>query len=169
MGQAAQAQSLTCADIVWSAEILANYPDVDEACRGVYERDGRMFAKATVELVRVRGNNLTFRLLHTDGTRGDSYSVTVPSGWRAEIGGRSYRASDLMRGQELNVYIPSDRWALFMDEDEDDMISYGEEEMVIAPAVAMPVTASPLFLVGLLGSGLVALGGLFTAVRRRLS
>ncbi len=112
MGQSALAQSPTCADIVWSAEVLANNPDIGETCRGVYEKDGRMFAKATVEIVRVRGNNLTFRPLHTDGTRGESRSVTVPSSWRAEIGGRNYRASDLMRGQELNVYIPSDRWAL---------------------------------------------------------
>ena len=166
MGQAAMAQSPTCDDINWSATVLAANPDIAQTCRGVYEKDGMLYAKATIEVVRVRGNNVTFRPLHTDGTRGESRSTTVPSGWRAEIGGRSYRASDLMRGQELNVYLPHDRWAL-MVEDDDGLGA--EDELVIASAaaVAMPDTASPLFLVGLAGGGFLALGGLLSAFRRR--
>ncbi len=166
MGQNALAQTPTCADIQWSAEVLANNPDIGMSCRGVYEKDGRMFAKASIEIVRVRGNNLTFRPLHTDGTRGDSRSITVDSSWRAEIGGRNYRASDLMRGQELNIYIPSDRWALIV---EDDDGLDGDDEHVIEEAVAMPTTASPLFLIGAAGGAFLALGGLLGAVRRRLS
>ena len=166
MGQNAIAQTPTCADIQWSAEVLARNPDIGQTCRGVYEKDGRMFAKASIEIVRVRGNNLTFRTLHTDGTRGDSRSITVDSSWRAEIGGRNYRASDLMRGQELNIYIPSDRWALIV-EDDDGMD--GDDEHVIEEAVAMPTTASPLFLVGAIGGAFLALGGLLSGIRRRLA
>ncbi len=166
MGQQATAQTPTCADIQWSAEVLARNPDIGMSCRGVYEKDGRMFAKATVEIVRVRGNNLTLRPLHTDGTRGESRSITVDSAWRAEIGGRNYRASDLMRGQELNVYIPSDRWSLIVEDD--DGID-GDAEHDMEEAVAMPTTASPLFLIGAAGGAFLALGGLLSAVRRRLS
>ena len=167
MGQAAMAQTPTCADISWSATVLANNPDIAQTCRGVYEKDGQLFAKATIEVVRVRGNTITFRTLHTDGTRGDSRSMTVDSGWRASIGGRNYRASDLMRGQELNVYLPSDRWALMVEDD--DGMTDDDAEHVIEEAVAMPVTASPLFLVGLAGGGFLALGGLLSGIRRRLS
>ena len=166
MGQAAMAQSPTCSDIQWSATVLAANPDIADVCRGVYEKDGALFAKASIEIVRVRGNNMTFRPIHTDGTKGESRSTTVPSSWRADIGGRSYRASDLMRGQELNIYIPHDRWAL-MVEDDDGMD--GDDVMVIEEAVAMPETASPLFLIGLAGGGMLALGGLLSGVRRRMS
>ncbi len=163
----AVSSSVTCADLNWSAEVLANNPDIGETCQAVYEKDGRLFAKATVEVVRVRGNRMTFRPVHTDGTMGDSRSIQLDSAWRAEIGGRSYRASDLMRGQQLNVYLPEDRFALAVDDadglDEADLVVIEEE------VVEMPATASPLFLIGAAGGAFLALGGLLSGLRRRFS
>lgn len=168
MAQSGAASStVTCADLNWSAEVLANNPDIADSCQAVYEKDGRLFAKATVEVVRVRGNRMTFRPLHTDGTMGDSRSIQLDSAWRAEIGGRSYRASDLMRGQQLNVYLPEDRFALAIA----DEASEGPEEaaMVVIEeeVVEMPTTASPLFLIGAIGAGFLALGGMLSGLRRR--
>jgi len=164
---AVETDAVTCADLNWSAEVLANNPDIGESCQSVFEKDGRLFAKSTVEVVRVRGNRMTFRPLHTDGTMGDSRSVQLDSSWRAEIGGRSYRASDLMRGQQLNVYIPEDRFALAVSDadgpDEADLIVIEEE------VVEMPTTASPLFLIGAVGGAFLALGGMLTGIRRRFS
>ena len=167
-GQHALAQTPTCDDLNWSAEVLAQNPDIGLACRGIYEKDGRLFAKVKVEVVRVRGNNMTFRVKHTDGSLGDSRTITVPSDWRANIGGRNYRASDLMRGQELNVYMPEDRFA-FALEDDDDLQVDDVVAVVAAEEIVMPTTASPLFLVGLVGGGFLALGGLLSGIRRRLS
>ncbi|MBN7797947.1 hypothetical protein [Parahaliea mediterranea] len=166
-GQAA-AQAPTCADIEWSASVKADYPDIEETCSGVYERDGKLYAQARVEVQRVRGNRITFRPLHTDGTKGDSHSINVPSTWRAKIAGRNYRASELVRGQELNVYVPNDRWALAVYDEEPSMAEEIEViEIVAVEEVAMPTTASPLFLFGLGGGALLSLGGLLTALRRR--
>ena len=157
----------TCADLNWSAEVLALNPDIAAMCQSVYEKDGKMFAKASIEVVRVRGNRMTFRSLHTDGTMGDSRSVQLDSAWRAEIGGRSYRASDLMRGQQLNVYLPEDRFALAVTDadgpDEGDLVVIEEE------VVEMPTTASPLFLIGAVGGAFLALGGMLSGIRRRFS
>ncbi len=165
---AAQEESATtCADLNWSAEVLAANPDIAQTCQAVYEKDGKLYAKASIEVVRVRGNRMTFRTLHTDGTKGDSRSIQLDSSWRADIGGRSYRASDLMRGQQLNVYLPEDRFALALEDadgpDEADMMGVEDE------VVEMPTTASPLFLVGLAGGAMLALGGLFGALRRKLA
>ena len=161
-----QSSTVSCADLNWSAEVLAANPDIAQMCRTVYEKDGRLFAKTSVEVVRVRGNTMTFRPLHTDGTKGDSRSVTLDSGWRANIAGREYRASDLMRGQNLNVYLPEDRFALAVEDDDgiDDA-----DIMVIEDATEMPTTASPLFLLGLAGGAFLALGGLLSGIRRRLA
>ena len=157
----------TCADLNWSAEVLAANPDIGISCQAVYEKNGAMFAKVSIEVIRVRGNRMTFRPLHTDGTKGDSRSIQLDSSWRAEIGGRSYRASDLMRGQQLNVYIPEDRFALAVDDadgpDEADLVVIEEE------VVEMPTTASPLFLIGAAGGAFLALGGLLSGLRRRFS
>jgi hypothetical protein len=163
----AAASAVTCADLNWSAEVLALNPDIAAMCQSVYEKDGKMFAKASIEVVRVRGNRMTFRSLHTDGTMGDSRSVQLDSAWRAEIGGRSYRASDLMRGQQLNVYLPEDRFALAVTDadgpDEGDLVAIEEE------VVEMPTTASPLFLIGAVGGAFLALGGMLSGIRRRFS
>ena len=165
MAQDRMESTVSCADLNWSAEVLAANPDIAQSCQTVYEKDGRLFAKVTVEVVRVRGNRMTFRPMHTDGSRGDSRSVQLDSAWRAEIGGRSYRASDLMRGQQLNVYIPEDRFALAISDadgpDEADLIAIEDE------VVEMPTTASPLFLIGAAGGAFLALGGLLTGLRRR--
>ncbi len=158
--------TVTCDDLNWSAEVLALNPDIAAMCQTVYEKDGRLFAKTSIEVVRVRGNTMTFRPIHTDGTRGDSRSVTLDSSWRAEIGGRQYRASDLMRGQNLNVYLPEDRFALAVeDADGPDDADF----VMIETATEMPTTASPLFLIGLAGGAFLALGGLLSGIRRRLA
>jgi hypothetical protein len=157
----------SCADLNWSAEALASNPDIAMTCQAVYEKNGELYARAAIEVVRVRGNRMTFRTLHTDGGKGDSRSIQLDNSWRAEIGGRSYRASDLMRGQQLNVYIPQDRFALAVVDDdgpdEADIIIIEEE------VVDMPTTASPLFLIGLAGGAFVALGGLLSGLRRRFA
>lgn len=164
----AAAQAPTCDDIEWAGSVTAEYPDIAQACQGVYERDGKLYAKAEVEVQRVRGNRITFRPLHTDGSKGSSHSVLVPSSWRANIAGVDYRASDLVSGQELDVFIPSDRWALAVHEEEPppevEIVVIEIEEVEVA---AMPTTASPLFLFGLAGASLLSLGGLLTAWRRR--
>jgi hypothetical protein len=158
--------SITCADLNWSAEVLAKNPDIAAMCQTVYEKDGNLYAKTSVEVVRVRGNIMTFRPLHVDGTKGDSRSVTLDSSWRAQIAGRNYRASDLSRGQELDVYLPEDRFALaVVDVDGPDEGDF----LVIEDATQMPTTASPLFLFGLAGGAFLALGGAISAIRRRLA
>ena len=157
--------TVTCADLNWSAEVLAANPDIGSMCQTVYEKDGNLYAKTSIEVVRVRGNTMTFRPLHIDGTKGDSRSVTLDSSWRAKIAGREYRASDLMRGQNLNVYLPEDRFALAIEDDELDDTDF----MVIEDATEMPTTASPLFLLGLAGGAFLALGGLLSGIRRRLA
>jgi hypothetical protein len=167
MAQDKMESTVSCADLSWSAEVLAANPGIAQTCQSVYEKGGKLYAKSTVEVVRVRGNRMTFRPLRTDGSMGDSRSVQLDSSWRAEIGGRSYRASDLMRGQQLNVYIPQDRFALAVADadgpDEAELVVIEEE------VVEMPTTASPLFLIGLAGGAFMALGGLLSGIRRRFA
>lgn len=114
----------TCDDLVWSAQVLAANPDIHDSCQGVYQRGDELYAKVGITLTRVRGNRLSFRPQHLDGTQGKARSIVVPDRWRASINGEEYRARDLMAGQRLNVFIPEDRFALALGE---STLSAGED------------------------------------------
>lgn len=133
----AQGPAPTCDDLVWSAQLLAANPDIAQSCQGVYVRNDELFAKVTIELVRVRGNRLTFRPRHVDGSLGTARSINVDSSFRIDIDGRQYRASELLPGQELSVYVPEDRFALAVDDGAFD----GNESFIMiedAEIVSMP-------------------------------
>lgn len=166
-GSTAMAQDeLSCSDIEWSSVVTDQYPSIADACDAVVMKNDKMFARIEVEVMRVRGRTLTFRIMNNDGSSGGTYSQTVDTSWRAKIGGRSYRARDLSRGQMLNVYMPGDRWVVIHEDDD------GPDEadaIALAPAAVLPETASPLPLIGLLGGLFMALGAGLGVIRRRFS
>jgi hypothetical protein len=167
VGQSAIAQDeLSCSDIEWSSTVTDEYPSIAGACDAVVEKNGKLFARIEVQVQRARGRNLTFRILNNDGSSGGSYTQSLETSWRAKIGGRNYRASELSRGQKLNVYMPADRWAVIhMDDDGPDIA----DAVPLVAAPALPETASPLPLIGMLGGLFVLLGTGLGAIRRRLS
>ena len=56
----AQATDISCDDLNWSAVVLERNPDIAQTCTGVYEKDGKLFAKAPIEVVRVLACACTF-------------------------------------------------------------------------------------------------------------
>jgi len=168
------ASALTCDDVSLSAAITDRYADAADACVDVVERDGETYVKMMVELTRAgRPNNLTFKFMHADGTFGPTHSINPPSEWRARIAGRSYRARELARGQELSVYLPPDRWEAHVTGADVGLelvslhvITRAEPE----PEPAMlPATASNMPLFALFG-GLALFGaGLIRVMRSRAS
>ena len=173
IGAPASAQTdLTCADITFEQEVLSKYPSAADGCRSVVEVNGERYAKMRVEMMSARGNVGTFRFMNKDGTYGPLESVTVDDDWRANLGGREYRMRQITRGQEMNIYIPADRWEAHVASDMSGTITtYYAVAMIHEPAgggAELPSTASPLPLIGMLG-----MGSLFAAflmrVRRRQS
>lgn len=122
----AQQRAPTCDDLNWSAQVIAANPDIRQSCLGVYVRNNTYYARSTIEIVRIRGNALSFRPLHVDGSKGVTRRVRVPAGWRAKIDGQEYGPADLSPGQQLSVYIPEDRFALAIHDGAFD----GDEELM---------------------------------------
>lgn len=164
--KAVESTTVSCADLNWSAEVLAANPDIADLCQTVFEKDGKLYAKTQIEVVRVRDNTLTFRPIRTDGSLADSRSVTVDDSFRANIAGREYTVDQLRRTQKLNVYLPEDRFALAVEDS--DGLDETDTMHVIEEATEMPTTASPLYLIGLVGAALLAVGGFMTRTRKRL-
>ena len=161
----AQDRESGCSDIDWKSVVTDQFPSVADACDAVVTKNGKLFARIEVELLRVSNRTLTFRILNNDGSSGGTYTQTVDTDWRASIGGRSYRPRDLSRGQQLNVYLPGDRWVVIPEmEDATPAVA-----MAVTPARApmLPQTASALPLIGLLGAALLALATGLAWIRRR--
>lgn len=171
--QSASAQS-PCADINFDSSITSRFPDASDACLGIQLRDGRQFAHFQAELVGVTGNHVRARFRLPDGDYSDTYGFDVSPEARVQIDGRDYRYRDLNRGQQLDVYVPPDRWQFHIPESEQFAASRTvavftpvQEEDSGAGAM-LPSTASPLPFIGIVGSVLSLVGLALLAVRRRL-
>jgi LPXTG-motif cell wall-anchored protein len=168
-----------CGDIVFTDDITSQFPDAEDACLGVVTRDGREFARFEARITRVRGSEIEAEFKLPDGTWGEPVAFTAPSDARASVAGRSLRYREMARGQELNIYLPPDRWAI--------AVQTADTEFEAAPAISrvalteptqevareevarLPSTGSPLPLLALLGALLTALGaGVVAPLRRKL-
>ena len=167
----------TCEELTFTGPIAREHPEVRDACLDVVERDGRPFAHVQARVRSVRGGNVDVELKLPDGTYSEPITVMPDPSARVRIGGRNYRWRDLSRGQELDVYVPPDRFEIAVPEDP-------EQQFAAAPAIAvfviseptatlaantLPRTASPVPLMGALGALLAALGFGVAAIRRRFS
>ncbi len=171
IGMPATAQTdLTCDDITFEYELTSRFPNIGDACQGVVEVDGERFAKMSVEIVRTRNNGATFKFKMPDGSYGPTQSADLDPSWRAEINGRSYRIRELQRGQELNIYLPSDRWEAHVAT---NMTGYFAVYYPVAMeedsggGASLPSTASFMPMFGLLGGAALFSAFLMRVFRRR--
>ncbi|MEQ8263462.1 hypothetical protein [Pseudohaliea sp.] len=108
----AQGRAPTCDDLAWSAAALAANPDVGLLCQGVYVKGDTYYAKATIRITRVDGLRVTFVPYRRDGSLGKARNVSLGRDWKVMINGEALTASNLVKGQELTVFIPQDRFAI---------------------------------------------------------
>ncbi len=172
MGLPATAQTdLTCDDITFTYEMTSRFANIGDACLDVVEVDGERFAKMSVELVTTGNNRASFKFKMPDGSYGPTQSVKLDPSWRSKIDGRNYRIRELGRGQELNIYLPSDRWEAHVAT---NMTGYFavyypvalEDEDTGGSVAALPSTASYMPMFGLLG-GAALFSAFFVRVLRR--
>jgi LPXTG-motif cell wall-anchored protein len=163
------AVSKDCSGIQWSKEALERYPTIGSACRGVEERDGKTYVKfeGTVKQNIDRGKQLVVEF-----TDGGEFTVTPPAEMALYINDRKTPVSQLSRGDELNFYMPEDRFTAQFAQDATPTpqyvsvpITYRETESTYQ-AAALPATASNDALMVMFGSVLAAFGMLLT-IRRR--
>jgi hypothetical protein len=174
--QSTFAQQASCRDITFTGPVAREFPNARDACLGVVTRaDGRQYAHFQARVRNVRGNTVEAEFKMPDGSYGRPVSVTPEPSARVRIGGRSYRYSELARGQELDVYLPPDRWEIavptnpdveFVAAEEVTLVGLAQPTQTLA-ANTLPRTASPLPLIGALGGVLTALGFGLAAIRRR--
>jgi hypothetical protein len=165
----------SCRDITFTGPVAREFPDARDACLGVESREGRPYAHFQARITSVRGNTVGAEFKLPDGTYGRSIAFTPDANSRVRIAGRNYRWNELSRGQELDVWLPPDRWEVVVPSDPAQSFAAAPTVTVFAisepaPALAantLPRTASLLPLVGVLGGLLTALGFAIAGIRRR--
>ena len=172
--QSALAQG-ACGDIRFTGPVLSQFPEAPAACLGVVTREGRQFARFRGEIVSVSGQQVRARFELPGGGYSQTFAFTPDSNASVTIRGQRYRFRDLSRGQELDIYLPPDRWEFNVPEEPD--FAQSATVVTAAPAVStagavaaaptLPRTATPLPFLGLMGGLLMALGLGLTAIRRR--
>ncbi len=159
-----------CGNIVFSSDISSRFPNARRACLDVATREGKQYAHFKTRITAVRGNEVSAEFKLPDGTYGRTVTFTPDPDARARIAGTTYRIRDLSRGQELDVYLPPDRWEIVIPQDP-------AQTFVAAPVVTtivlqeptqLPRTGSPLPLLALLGGLIAAFGAGARGLRRKL-
>jgi len=167
---------LGCDDLTFTGPVARQFPDARDACLGVETREGRPYAHFNARIRNVRSNIVEAEFKLPDGTYGRPITFTPDPDARVRIAGRDYRYRDLSRGQELDVWLPPDRWEIVVPADPEQSFAAAPTVAVFAisepsPALAantLPRTASVLPLAGALGGLLTVLGLAVARIRRRL-
>jgi hypothetical protein len=157
---------------VFTGDIARQYPNAKNACLDVVTKDGQQFAHFKARITRVRGNTVEAEFKQPDGTYTRPISFTPSPDARIRIAGQTYRYRDLTRGQELDVYLPPNRWAIAVPETEEAFVTARVVTIVAleepSPAfAALPRTGSPLTAIALVGGLLALFGGLARVARSR--
>ena len=163
-----------CGDITFTGPVASQFPEAKNACLEMVTRNGQQFAHFKGEIVGVSGNQVRARFKLPNGQYSKTYSFTPQSGARININGARYRFNELSKGQELDVYVPPDRWEFNLPETENFAAAPPADvvritTITVAAAPTLPKTASSVPLVGVLSVVLLALGTGLTLIRRRLS
>ena len=142
---AANAQDVGCDDIVWGSEILADNPNIGDACLDVVEKGGVNAAKFTARVVRQSVNSTIVQWQLPDGSWSAAQRRYPDRGSFAEIGGQTVRISELAARQEMNVYLPEGGyWTLPAPEPEPAVAPASPAVAVAAEPAAPAPEASPL-------------------------
>jgi hypothetical protein len=163
-----------CPGVNFTGPVASQLPEARDACLEMVTKNGQQLAHFKGEIVDVRGGEVRARFKLPSGQYSKTYAFRPDSATRVNINGQRYRFSELQKGQELDVYLPPDRWEFDIPETENFAAAPPSEvvritTITVAAAPTLPKTASSVPLVGALSVALLALGTGLTLIRRRLS
>ena len=172
------AYALECSDLDFTGQVAENFPNVADYCQEVVESEsGERFARIHARVRTPGFSSIVLQYQYPDGTWGETRKATPPSDFRVRLSGRDTRIRDLVRGQEINIYLKEGQWELAMTDEAPEVVEIAAVAPYVAPVVIeeepepepepeMPKTATMVPFVGLLG-GLLMAFGLALRLRRK--
>jgi len=165
----AQVQEESCAQVNWSPRLLAQYPRIAEGCQEVVMANGTNWARFNGTMVSLNSNgSVTTTVNNRQGRSIGTLRLKPSANQKVLIDGRNYAFSELSPGQDLNLYIAEDTYAVATEPgvqmNQEAQIMPKPEEVAMAE---LPRTAGPLPWVVLAGTVLL-FSAFVLALRRRL-
>ena len=102
---------ITCADVKYSSEFLAKYPDAPAACVEAVEKGGKRYAKFKARVYLNSADRTTVELLNTQGDRLSTFSFKPGPDATVDIDGKKTKFTDLKKGEKISFYVSEDRLA----------------------------------------------------------
>lgn len=164
-------ETLTCDDLEFGTAVTDILPQASNACREVVVKDGRPFARFNAEIVSNRGGTVRAKFKKAGGGFTEVYEFNPDQSARLRIGGQNVRWWDVSAGQQLDIYLPPDRFEIATHSDEaDDFAATAAvvTTVTVTRSAELPTTASLVPLLGLLGSLFVAVGAGLNFTRRKI-
>jgi LPXTG-motif cell wall-anchored protein len=170
-------QPAACERVEFSAEVMARFPNIRQACLDVITKGDQTYAVVKADLVRATSRRMTIRVKRPDGSHSDPIGVNIAPNERLNVGGKPTAVQDLAIGQELTAYISvQDPGIALAPAEESEVVEFtpvpatpepAPQQAAAEPAPAMPKTATSLPLLGSIGIFLLALGAGLATLRRR--
>lgn len=179
----------SCADIRWQEQIRELYPNIAAACQEVVVSNDTRFARFSGELVQAnRNGSVKIDFKDRDGNSlGKATTLQLAPNQRAFIEGKYLRFSELLPGQQLNLYVPENSLAVatelgaqpesmarIVPDDQTAPADVSREPVRLAEATAQPAEAEATRLPDTAGwtpllalAGVLALGGAIALMGRR--
>lgn len=164
-----QAQSVTCQNAQYDADLLTRFPNIAQACSDIISKNGEDYAVVTARLDRVDpSGRVQVRVKQPDGSYSKRMSIRPRPDLKVSVDGKPARVQDLAANQEITAYVKvrAPEMALAPADPQERYVFIPIEEPQQQLA-ALPKTASFLPLFGLLGGMSLLLGGWLTAMRYR--
>lgn len=165
-----QAQTATCQNAQYNADVLARFPNIAKACSQIISKDGEDYAVVTARLDRVDpSGRVQVRVKQPDGNYSKRMSIRPRPDLKVLVDGKPARVRDLATGQEITAYVKvrAPAMALAPADANEPFVASPIEEPQEQMAATLPATASFLPLFGLLGGVSLLLGGLLSVIRYR--
>jgi LPXTG-motif cell wall-anchored protein len=170
-------QPAACERVEFSAEVMARFPNIRQACLDVITKGDQTYAVVKADLVRATSRRMTIRVKRPDGSHSDPIGVNIAPNERLNVGGKPTAVQDVAIGQELTAYISvTDPGIALAPAEETEVVEFtpvpatpepAPQQAAAEPAPAMPKTATSLPLLGSIGVFLLALGAGLAYQRRR--
>lgn len=163
---AAFASDKQCSDVIYDTSVTNEFPEIQQACKGVVERNGEEFTKLVAHIGRTDNRGRTRLQLRLDDEKlGKVHRIKPNRNLSVKTNdGEKISWAELAPYQDITVYVPHDRWA-FVSIDEEETAPV-EEIVIIEEPEELPKTASNQHLPAVFGGLLLLVGGLLTMRRK---
>jgi len=171
-----QVDTVSCAQIQWAPQVVAEYPRMPQACHEVVMVDGVKWVRFGAKLVRITNNVALMDVQNPHGGSLGTFRIRPTATARIKVDGEEYSYWQIPKGHVLNYYIqegklgvathPANRKRNWRSLNRASHGGGGNRASRQPPRQPSPETAGPLPWIALSGILLVVVGLGFTLGRR---